>query len=284
MPAFSDDPNATAPKQYRAPALEKGLDILEIMADADGPLTLSVVATRLSRSMSELFRMFQVLIDRGYLAPAASGSGYELSPKLLTIARRSHALRGLITKSLPHMNALCESTQLACHLSVLAESDLIVIASAEGSGAVNFSLRPGFCVGLTTSAAGRVVFGFETVEMRSKLTSQYKAAMTEENWRQFYEDSETARAQGYSLTPSDIIPGVTDICAPVFDGLGIRGALTIPYFRHGKGLNLQHILRLLNQTANDISLEMGRNERLSLGLSSIKSADRDTRPALTLVR
>ena len=54
--------------QYSAPALEKGLDILELLADSAPGLTQNQIATRLGRSASELFRMVEVLTSLPWLA------------------------------------------------------------------------------------------------------------------------------------------------------------------------------------------------------------------------
>ena len=54
---------------YTAPALEKGLDILELLADAGEGLSQNQVAARLGRSVGEIFRMLEVLERRGWLYP-----------------------------------------------------------------------------------------------------------------------------------------------------------------------------------------------------------------------
>src|SRR5215472_779303 len=57
-------PNKTT-SRYLAPALEKGLDILELFAREPTGLTKSDVARQLGRTMSEIFRMMSCLEDRG---------------------------------------------------------------------------------------------------------------------------------------------------------------------------------------------------------------------------
>ena len=52
---------------YSAPALEKGLDILECLATSEEPLTTRALAEQLGRSKNEIFRMVHVLLRRGYL-------------------------------------------------------------------------------------------------------------------------------------------------------------------------------------------------------------------------
>ncbi|MGH9454797.1 MAG: helix-turn-helix domain-containing protein, partial [Terriglobia bacterium] len=58
---------SSSPPHYRAPALEKGLDILEALAAARVPQSLSEMARLLKRSASELFRMLNLLERRGYI-------------------------------------------------------------------------------------------------------------------------------------------------------------------------------------------------------------------------
>ena len=48
-------------RYYPTPALEKGLDILELFAANPEGMTVSEVARRLNRTMSEIFRMLLCL-------------------------------------------------------------------------------------------------------------------------------------------------------------------------------------------------------------------------------
>ena len=45
------------PSRYAAPALEKGLDLLEALAEAPGGLGQRELAERVNRSVGEVFRM-----------------------------------------------------------------------------------------------------------------------------------------------------------------------------------------------------------------------------------
>ncbi len=55
-------------QKYSAPALEKGLDILELLSHcSDGGLSQSEVAEGVGRSKNEIFRMMVVLEERGYI-------------------------------------------------------------------------------------------------------------------------------------------------------------------------------------------------------------------------
>ena len=70
MPRSSSaDPRRSgADPKYPVPALDKGLDILELLAERPDGLTQAEVARSLGRSVGEIFRMLNALLRRGYLA------------------------------------------------------------------------------------------------------------------------------------------------------------------------------------------------------------------------
>ena len=52
---------------YRAPALDKGLDIIELLAVSSVGLTQAQIANQLKKSVNEIYRMLNTLKERGYL-------------------------------------------------------------------------------------------------------------------------------------------------------------------------------------------------------------------------
>jgi DNA-binding IclR family transcriptional regulator len=73
MDIAPDSANDDNDRKYRAPALEKGLDILELLARNGAPMTTSQMAVTLGRSVSELFRMVLALEFRGYIESSPDG-------------------------------------------------------------------------------------------------------------------------------------------------------------------------------------------------------------------
>ena len=83
MAAKSASPRSS---RYRAPALEKGLDVIELLAAEKAPLNLSAISQRLGRSAGELFRMLQVLEFKGFITSSDDDTGYVLTNKLFALA------------------------------------------------------------------------------------------------------------------------------------------------------------------------------------------------------
>src|SRR5438477_4756401 len=71
-----------AADQYRAPALDKGLDILELLSGAPAGLTRAEIVRELGRSQSEIYRMLERLVARHYVRRSLEGDRYSLSYKL----------------------------------------------------------------------------------------------------------------------------------------------------------------------------------------------------------
>jgi uncharacterized membrane protein len=78
-----------AAPQYAVPALEKGLDIVEYLADQAVPMTQSQLARALNRQPGELFRMLACLEGRGYVRRDPTNGGYALT---LAVPARAHPL------------------------------------------------------------------------------------------------------------------------------------------------------------------------------------------------
>jgi Mn-dependent DtxR family transcriptional regulator len=140
MARRSSPPRATAaensPKtsRYRAPALEKGLDVIELLAAEKKPLNLSAISQRLGRSSGELFRMLQVLEFKGFITTTESGTGYVLTNKLFALAMAQAPVRSLVETALPIMRKLTDDIGQSCHIAVASEDQIVVITRIERPG------------------------------------------------------------------------------------------------------------------------------------------------------
>ncbi|MEK6211749.1 MAG: helix-turn-helix domain-containing protein [Pseudomonadota bacterium] len=89
--------------RYSAPALEKGLDMLELLAAEPQGRNLQEIARRLERTPNELFRMLDVLVRRGYLARQPD-SAYVLTLRLFELAHRHPGVDRLLDCAMPHIS------------------------------------------------------------------------------------------------------------------------------------------------------------------------------------
>ena len=113
---------------YNAPALDKGLDIIELLALSAEPLTQAQIASHLNKTVNEIYRMLNTLKQRGYLEFNEKTDQYYLSYKLLTLVSSFSPIKTLIEKALPAMREITTKTNHSIHLSIYTAGKLLVIA------------------------------------------------------------------------------------------------------------------------------------------------------------
>ena len=88
-------------KNYTAPALEKGLDILELLSINENGLTQAEIASKLNKSVNEIYRMVSTLRSREYIDFDQDADLYRLSYKILNMTARFEPVNTLTTRAIP---------------------------------------------------------------------------------------------------------------------------------------------------------------------------------------
>lgn len=235
---------SSRPGPYPAPALEKGLEIIELLAAAQKPLSTRAIAENLGRSKGEIFRMLFVLVERGYLNRDPATEELTLSNRLFELGMRTPRARELVEVAAPAMERLGEKTGQSVHLVVLNQGETVVIANAAGSGDISFSLRLGYRRAAVEATSGQVILAFQSPAGRD---SDLAPRLDE------------IAAQGFLIADSHDLPGITDISAPILDRQGRAVAsIVIPYLnRRGARRRHAEVLADLLATCRGISAELG---------------------------
>ena len=223
-----DDSGAKGDHRYRAPALEKGLDILEALASVSEPLNTPQLAERLGRSPSELFRMVYILERRGYIGQSRSGLGYELTNKAFTLSMSRAQVRALLDIALPLMRDLATLDQ-SCHIAVASGDQMVVIARVENPGHLGFSVRPGYRRAIYEATSGIVLYSFQPEAVRRKWDVSLRRLAPKDKYAAFLRQSEVVRARGFAQVGSDFVPGVVDLSAPILREGSCVAAITLPF-------------------------------------------------------
>jgi DNA-binding IclR family transcriptional regulator len=216
-------------RRYRAPALEKGLDILELLADSAQPLSFAAVAERLNRSRGELHRMVQVLQFRGYVEQEPGGDGFRLTDRLFSLGMRQPRTRNLVEVSLPLMRRLTQDSGESCHLALHSRGEMVVVARVESGEQVGFSVRVGYRRPIPSAASGAVLYAFQPADVRRRWEAQFAPPLDGPALAAFRAHADQVSRSRVELSPSPYVAGVTDISAPVMRGGAAAAALTIPY-------------------------------------------------------
>jgi DNA-binding IclR family transcriptional regulator len=246
---------------YSAPALEKGLDVLELLSREDEGLTVSAIARRLGRSVSELFRMLVVLEQRGYIRGQPDSDKYQLSLKLFELAHRFRPEQQLTAIANPLMKEMAYEILQSCHLVIYYEGKGHVVAQQDSPSRLVFSVRLGAEVPLLDTCSGHVLLAYATDKQRKAMLAKSPRHLGPKSSVDLDTIVSRVRAQGYERFPSPQVAGVTDVGYPIFDHAGDAIAvLTVPYFQFqdaSSPVPIDRAQEWLSKTALLISRELG---------------------------
>jgi DNA-binding IclR family transcriptional regulator len=246
---------------YSAPALEKGMDIIELLAEAETGLSVSEISQRLKRRMSELFRIIIVMEQRRWLQKDPETSRYSVTYHVLKLAHRGTPMQTLSAAAVPVMQELSTQIDQSCHIVVLSGRQGLVIMRQENQKRhANLSVRVGAIIELVSSCSGHVLLAHLQPEEREQLLRHVPRPRGMSRSR-LDATLEKVRKRGYEIHPSPITAGVTDIGYPIhgFDGK-VVAALTIPYLHvldNSLPTSVNETRRLIDEAARRISRTLG---------------------------
>jgi len=255
-----NDMTTESPK-YRAPALDKGLDILELLAKAVTPLTIAEISEGVGRSRSEIFRMLQVLEDRDYISRPSGEGAYSITPRLFRLGMEQPPVKSLVETALPVMHKLAEEVEQSCHLVVPSKEQIVVIARIDPPGEIGLVVRVGHRRPMSRSASGHVLLAWQDDETRERWFETMLAHDPDLRRRPIETAIREIRQAGIATIPSQVVDGVTDLSAPVIEHDRAVCAMTIPFIeRRGSSVNMATARQLLMNAANGVSRMLAHDQ------------------------
>ncbi len=221
-------PGPTKAEPYAAPALEKGLDILEMLCRSAKPLPQKEIALALDRSIGEIYRMLACLVGRNYVVQI--GEGYAITTRLFELAHVNPPTHRLLGEASPLMQRVSSELAQSCHLTVYSRGRQVVIAKVDSPSGMGFSVREGAELDVLVSASGRVLVAFQTPETRALRIEESIRRRPEQAAPRVERTLDSIRACGFASMESVQVRGLFAVSFPVLDSQGHAiAALTVPY-------------------------------------------------------
>jgi len=186
--------------------LSRGIRILEVLADARGPLTIDEIAARLGVHRSIAYRLLRTLEDHRLVARDASGT-VALGARMAALA--AGVAHDLQAEALPELSAIANELGMTCFLAVRDADECITLASVEPRHAVaSVAQRPGARHPITVGAPSKAI-----------LTQLPNADWPSDASPALRAEVESTRERGYATSHDEVIPTVQSIAVP----LALRG-------------------------------------------------------------
>lgn len=226
-------------QKYSAPALEKGLDILEFLSITNEMPTLSQLAAGIGRSKNEIFRMMIVLEERGYIQ-RTDGEFYFLTDKLAYIGSERSDTSKLAEIAQPYLEQLSDETSLSNNLSIQQDDRLLTIATTDAANSYGLSVQIGYLHDVFGTAAGACFLASaDQRSVRRRLVEAVSVGRSSASVEAFEELVETCWKANAVQAPNPEHNSIIEIAAPVrqlIDNQTIA-AISIPMIKSAENSN-----------------------------------------------
>lgn len=248
---------------YNVPNLEKGLAVLEVLADAPFGMTLQELRNAMKISLTTAYRILNTLVRHGYLFYDEDSKKYSSSMKMLTIGFKSLQEHNLLDLVLPKMRELRNEIEESVFFGVLSEDGIIVLEKSIGTHAFCFYVNTGKKLPLHCSAPGKAMLAALPQEISDEYMNRISFIVHNENTigskEQMEKELETVRSRGYALDLEEEMSGVVCVGCSILNYAGLPcGCLwtSAPKARL-KPKNLEKIGKRFMEVTSSISTELG---------------------------
>jgi IclR family transcriptional regulator, KDG regulon repressor len=254
------DLESTSRFSQRNQAVERAIQVLELLSAGDAALSLQEMSRRLNLHPSTLHRILKTLEEQDYLARFADTEQYRLGPRILTLAARMLNTLPIREVAAPYLRRLSIELGQSVALAAYEHGRIMYLDCAESPSPVGIFLRPGGRVAAQCVASGRVLLAFrDEAELERVLESALPCpGPSNPTPKRLRRDLAVIRERGYAID-DNFVPGLRAVAAPVLDAagsavaaltvIGMSGTFSLP--------RLQETIPALRSTANAISTHLG---------------------------
>ena len=248
--------------RYRVPAVDKALDILELLSTEATGLPMATLAERLGRTISEIYRTVQLLEARGYLERHNDGDRYAVTMKLFRLAHAMPRVHSLTSHAIPIMEELANQIEQSCHLAVLDGQDILIIAQVDSPLPRQYSVALGARLPVWEASSANLLLAYQPEAKREALFRSLARTVTPDALQQLRQRVAEVVSTGREDRESYVVSGLLTFSRPIFNHFGTVGAaLTVPFLHHKRlAVPPEEASARLDAAALHLSRELGYRE------------------------
>ena len=199
--------------------LSRGLRALELLAEAESPMSIADLAAGLEVHRSNAYRILRTLEQHRFVARDEAGL-IRLGPKLTVLARG--VAPALHTAAMPVITELAYELGMTTFVTVLDADEVVTLVTAEPSNvAATIARNPGVRHPLHRGAPGHAI--------ESSLTRAERKAYLGDP--EMSRAGSEARRKGYALSRAEVIDDVTGIAVPLRIAGEPPAAIAVVHFK-----------------------------------------------------
>src|SRR5262245_48775037 len=222
-------------------AVERAIEVLAALAEADARPTLQQLAARLGVAPSTIHRIVTTLERTGMVERDAVGGGYAPGPKIAALYNARARDLDLRALAQPLMHGLRDATGETVSLHVRRHTVHVCVEALDSPHELRVRLEVGATAPLCHACTGRAILAHLPPSEAGRILSEECAPLgavpgreaagspDRDGWvGERLHDLQMVRAAGYATGLNEPSPGIAGVSAPVFGrGAEILGALTV---------------------------------------------------------
>lgn len=256
-------------KRESVKSVERAMKILNCFSQETPQLGITELSKKLKVSKSTIHRLVTSMQKEGFIMQDEATQQYRLGFKILHLSKFILQNMDIRTVSTPIMQKLRDKTNETVGLSIIFNDARICIEKADSFLGIRRFIEIGQQLPLYTGASGKVLLAYQGKKFIQHILYDRKLeAFTEKtviNPEQIVKDLQIIKEKGYCISSGEHIADVTSISAPIWNhNKKVIACLNIsgPSFRF-TAEKTEDFLKLLLETAADISRKMGYQEQLN---------------------
>lgn len=254
----------SAVKDSTTGTVSRALQLLALLADANGNVTVKQVAHDMQLAPSTAHRLLQLLKKEGFVESSDETRQYAIGPRFYRIAALVANSTSPKEIALPVITAIAntfdETVLFGMYLQ--AEQSLSFAARADGQQKLRYEIAMNKGLSLVWGASGKVILAFLPEDKVAEiLASESVSPVTGDpvpSLEDLQAEFERIRAVGYAVSDGEKLPDARGIAAPVYGPRGVIGCicLTSPRARMPHA-GIELIGQELAAQAHQLSLTLG---------------------------
>lgn len=220
------------------------LDLFELFAREQQPLSLSELAAALDAPLSSCFNLVHSLKARGFLFGMGGRKKVYPTRKMHDLASAIAAGEPWLKRMMPRLERLRDLTGETAILGKEDGGAVIYLAVLEGRQNIRYTARPGDLKPLHSSSIGKALLAAKPPKARGEAIAKLRLDAKTENTiidrARFAEEIETTAFRGYSITRGENVADVMAVASTVKFGGDVYGvAVAGPMHRMTGDVELQ---------------------------------------------
>jgi DNA-binding IclR family transcriptional regulator len=211
-------------------AVKKTFQLLELMVEHNGTLTVSQISEHLQCSVSSATRFLQTLQDQGYVRKNRQTGHYELNYRLYSLGSKMVSNDPIVEKLRPLAHEVSQRYDISVNINTLLGKNAILLFPVTRFYNKDLDFRIGETAPAYCTSSGKAILSqmseeelnlyFEGLQLRTFQRNTY----TEEGIR---EELKAAKKNGYAVCQEEYVSGVFSVSFPLRDLHGHLYAFTL---------------------------------------------------------